>query len=234
MRIRCTELKIPSLSTPMARMFKFYFSQPGMEHVCVSVCVRMCALACLCAHLCICSLFPTIQWWSESILFLSSVTPTTVTLEACKSVYFLVQSGIDITLPFSFRVEMNVNWYKKKKNPCLLDFKFSLICQPTPVFLPGESTWTEETGGLQSIGLQRVGHDWVTKHSHIVCLHRMKSSTTAQFITAWLTHPVHRPKQELFLFYFIYLVYFMYLFYSSSMQKSCWFYISLIFEANIY
>ena len=115
MRIRCTELKIPSLSTPMARMFKFYFSQPGMEHVCVSVCVRMCALACLCAHLCICSLFPTIQWWSESILFLSSVTPTTVTLEACKSVYFLVQSGIDITLPFSFRVEMNVNWYKKKK-----------------------------------------------------------------------------------------------------------------------
>ena len=27
------------------------------------------------------------------------------------------------------------------------------------VFLPGESPWTEEPGGLQSIGLQRVGHD---------------------------------------------------------------------------
>ena len=26
--------------------------------------------------------------------------------------------------------------------------------QPTPVFLPGESPWTEEPGGLQSIGLQ--------------------------------------------------------------------------------
>ena len=25
--------------------------------------------------------------------------------------------------------------------------------------------WTEEPGGLQSMGLQRVGHDWVTKHS---------------------------------------------------------------------
>ena len=25
--------------------------------------------------------------------------------------------------------------------------------QPTPVFLPGESLWTEESGGLQSIGL---------------------------------------------------------------------------------
>ena len=31
--------------------------------------------------------------------------------------------------------------------------------QPSPVFLPGESPWTEEPCGLQSIGLQRVGHD---------------------------------------------------------------------------
>jgi len=30
---------------------------------------------------------------------------------------------------------------------------------PTPVFLPGESPWTEEPGRLQSMGLQRVGHD---------------------------------------------------------------------------
>ena len=29
----------------------------------------------------------------------------------------------------------------------------------TPVFLPGESPWTEEPGRLQSMGLQRVGHD---------------------------------------------------------------------------
>ena len=32
--------------------------------------------------------------------------------------------------------------------------------QPTPVFLPGKSPWTEEPGSLQSMGLQRVGHDW--------------------------------------------------------------------------
>ena len=31
--------------------------------------------------------------------------------------------------------------------------------QPTPVFLPGESPRTEEPGGLQSIGSQRVRHD---------------------------------------------------------------------------
>ena len=37
--------------------------------------------------------------------------------------------------------------------------------EPTPVFLPGESSWTEEPGGLQSMGSQRVRHDWVTKHT---------------------------------------------------------------------
>ena len=34
----------------------------------------------------------------------------------------------------------------------------------TPVFLPGESPWTEEPGRLQSMELQRVRHDWSTKH----------------------------------------------------------------------
>ena len=37
--------------------------------------------------------------------------------------------------------------------------------QPTLVFWPGESPWTEEPGVLQSMRSQRVGHDWVTKHS---------------------------------------------------------------------
>ena len=29
----------------------------------------------------------------------------------------------------------------------------------TPMFLPGESPWTEEPGGLQSVGSQRVRDD---------------------------------------------------------------------------
>ena len=43
--------------------------------------------------------------------------------------------------------------------------------RPTPVFLTGESPWTEELGGLQSMGSQRVRHDWATKHTdkyHVV------------------------------------------------------------------
>ena len=38
--------------------------------------------------------------------------------------------------------------------------------QPTPVILPGESPWKEEPGRLQSMGSQRVRHNWATKHIH--------------------------------------------------------------------
>ena len=32
--------------------------------------------------------------------------------------------------------------------------------------LAGRIPWTEEPGGLQSMGLQRVEHDWTTQHAH--------------------------------------------------------------------
>ena len=39
--------------------------------------------------------------------------------------------------------------------------------QLTPVFLPGKIPWTEEPGGLQSMGSQRVGHNGVINtHTH--------------------------------------------------------------------
>ena len=33
--------------------------------------------------------------------------------------------------------------------------------------LAWEISWTEEPGGLQSIGSQRVGHDLVTEHAYM-------------------------------------------------------------------
>ena len=42
--------------------------------------------------------------------------------------------------------------------------------QPTPVFSPGER-WTEEPAELQSMGLQRVRHGWVTELNWIQELH---------------------------------------------------------------
>ena len=41
---------------------------------------------------------------------------------------------------------------------------------PIPVILPRESPWTEEPGGLQSMGLQRVRHDLVTKQEQGISL----------------------------------------------------------------
>ena len=41
--------------------------------------------------------------------------------------------------------------------------------QPTPVFLPGGSHGQRKTGGLQSMGSQRVRHDW----SDLACMHAM-------------------------------------------------------------
>ena len=46
--------------------------------------------------------------------------------------------------------------------------------EPTPVFLPGEPLWTEEPGGLQSIGSQRVWHDW----SDLAYTHTSKRKTS--------------------------------------------------------
>ena len=50
-------------------------------------------------------------------------------------------------------------------NPWVGMFPWRRAWKPTPVFLPGEFPWTEEPGGLQSMGSQRIRHNWVTKHT---------------------------------------------------------------------
>ena len=52
-------------------------------------------------------------------------------------------------------------------NPWVMKIPWRRAWQSTPVFLPREFPWTEESGRLWSIGLQRVGQDW----SHLVCMH---------------------------------------------------------------
>ena len=50
--------------------------------------------------------------------------------------------------------------------------------QPAPAFLPGKSPWTEEPGRLQSMGSQRVGHNWSHLHP---CTSLHACSKTLQF-----------------------------------------------------
>ena len=44
-------------------------------------------------------------------------------------------------------------------NPCVGKIPWRRAWQPALVALPGESQWTEEPGGLQSMRSQRVGRD---------------------------------------------------------------------------
>ena len=63
--------------------------------------------------------------------------------------------------------------------------------QPTPVFLPGESPWTEKPGGLLSTGLERAGHDW----SNLTCMH---TSTVYQYQSPSSSHLLLHPHFSLF------------------------------------
>ena len=55
----------------------------------------------------------------------------------------------------------------KSGHPCLIP-GFRGNAFSIPIFLPGESPWTEESGGIQSMASQRIGHDWVIKHSTFI------------------------------------------------------------------
>ena len=62
------------------------------------------------------------------------------------------------------------SWQSQKTSASIFPFgingnPWSRKWQPTPVFLPGKTPWTEKPGGLQSMGSQTVRYDWPTKHS---------------------------------------------------------------------
>ena len=54
------------------------------------------------------------------------------------------------------------HWWRPGFDPWVGKIPWRRAWQPSPVFGPGESPWTEEPGGLWSTGLQRVGHNWAT------------------------------------------------------------------------
>ena len=77
--------------------------------------------------------------------------------------------GYPLQYSWASLVAQTLNIHLQFRRP-EFDYWFGMIpwrsaWQPTPVFLPGESPWTVEPGGLQSMGSQRVEHSWATKHS---------------------------------------------------------------------
>ena len=67
-------------------------------------------------------------------------------------VQFLPEPNINHQYEFLKIIQIN------KMGKCQISI-FRRAQQPTPVCLPGKSPWTEEPGGLQAMGPQRVGHD---------------------------------------------------------------------------
>ena len=65
----------------------------------------------------------------------------------------------------------------------LLDFFCGEAMAPHSSTLVWKIPWTEEPGGLQSMGLVRVGHDWVTSLSLFTFVHwRRKWQPTPAFL----------------------------------------------------
>ena len=66
------------------------------------------------------------------------------------------------------RTSQVVQWVKNPpamqeaqvRDPWIRKTPWRRAWQPTPIFLPRESPWTEEPGELQSTGSQRVKYDW--------------------------------------------------------------------------
>ena len=85
--------------------------------------------------------------------------------------------------------------HHKKENymPVFIMYPWRRKWQPISVFLPGESPWTEETDGLQSMRSQRVGHDWTTKPS------TQHAPLKVSFITG-LSKPGSRPRPLVVMF----------------------------------
>ena len=115
--------------------------------MCVCVCVRMCPVAQSCLTLCspmdwsppgssVHRIFQArlLEWVASSLGFPGG-TGGKEPIDQCRG------SKRGLLDPWSRKIPSRRKW------------------QHTAVVLPGESPWTEEPGGLQSMGSQRVEHD---------------------------------------------------------------------------
>ena len=123
-------------------------------------------------------------WW-KGHLFLVLVLGHLVGLH--RTVQLLQHSCLGIDLDYC-----DVEWFALERNrdhSVILKLHPSTAFwrrrqwHPTPVLLPGKIPWTEEPGRLQSMGLRRVGHDWMTSLSLFTFMHwRRKWQPTPVFL----------------------------------------------------
>ena len=78
----------------------------------------------------------------------------------------LITKGILVTQMVKNLPEVWENWVRSLSQEDPLEKEMAIHCST----LAWEIPWTEEPGGLQSVELQRVGHNWATN----ICSHKGK------------------------------------------------------------
>ena len=109
------------------------------------------------------------------LLFLKYMYFIYIYIYICMCIYVCVYIYIYIYFPGGSAVKNppvnQCRWCKF--NPWVRKIPWWRAWQPTPVFLQGESPWTDEPDKLESMWLQRVKHNWATStaymYLHSVC-----------------------------------------------------------------
>ena len=103
------------------------------------------------------------QEYCESFIYIA-LTPSKATCptSTCKTVLYVLTTYNICSLRASQSLCDKESTCQCKKwgfNPWVRKIPWGRKQQPTPVFLAWEIPWTEEPGGIQSMGSQRVRHD---------------------------------------------------------------------------
>ena len=107
------------------------------------------------------SLLREAQVFLEQISFVKKSTVSNLKrLEMFLGIFsFSVFSFFFVYLIFKESQQLRLQCGTSGLDPWVGKIPWRRAWQPTPVFLPGESSWTEKPSGLQSMGSQRVRHD---------------------------------------------------------------------------
>ena len=105
-----------------------------------------------------------------------------------------------ISILFSYEKNKPVLRFNRRKGPIFgcnkieivfkNEFKIQGICQEDPLenemathssVLVWEIPWTEEPGGLESVGSERVTHDLATEHTHAQDMYQIQMKKNLKF-----------------------------------------------------
>ena len=142
--------------------------------------------------------FFTSKTYLTSTFHLSTVSPAdSCPCDVSPSSVWVVWNHIPWFSTVSFS---RMFWWLRQSLPAVQETWVRSLGQEDPLeeemethssILSWKTLWTEEPGRLQSMGLQRIGHDWVTKTSTATNLANIMTEWT------WIASPLLSPDQAI-------------------------------------